>query len=744
MAVPGVFQLSFSSHFFSYFQKLIDAGEEQGKITRKDLFSLPGEMQAEVVYKRFLSLHRADRKLLHTLHSLIFWEFWYGGIARFGNDVAVIIGTLLIKRIVYYAGENDIYTTLATACAITLCSVFQALCLQQFVHSAFMCGSTAVSAASSIVFHATMALRLQRMNPPKTIGEINNVQSKDAASLRDFIVFAHNLWACPLMVVACVILLIELLGIAGLVSCILLPLMLPLESFISKKARAARKRAMVKADLRMALLGEVVDGIKTVKLTALAPFIYSKIKLLRASELEVAWEGMMIEVVNTVLARSSTLIITLITFAVYIWLSPDATMPADRAFAALAVINVIGRPIQVLPKCITLLSDVIVSCNRIEAIMAEATKYEPNLFDAARMDKNDSDADSSSDFSLTTANLCATRPPKASLVVSDASLGTISGPGLVVVLGGNGSGKSSFLLAMLNELETTGVLNISPKDASIAYVGHDVWILNASFRDNILIAARKTEEGSYSKPTTSVDEMYWQAVRACALDTDLQDWTDGEDTVIGEKGINISGGQKQRIALARAICSDSNILFLDSVTSGLDPAVAQHVISNAIVATSKSRLVVMATHSQEVANRADKLVYMRDGKIIFSGSREEFDKSGIQDVYALTSTPDASTLNVDSMVQKDSSTSNLALPAKDSKRREPSEDVLATSSSVRSYVNYAEACKFHNLGFALLLSIVAFGAGAFGDFLMADWTDGSYDAQEVRVVKSPLITTDRH
>ena len=197
-----------------------------------------------------------------------------------------------------------------------------------------------VTAATSVVFHSTLCLRMHKMSPSKSIGEINNVQSKDANSLRDFVVFFHNLWACPLQIVACVGLLVYMLGAAGLVSAVLLGCMVPIERAIGHRARAARKAVTRLSDERMKAINEMIDGIWTIKLTNLVPFIYEKITLLRDEELASAWHGFLIEMVNKVITRSASLVITLLTFMFYSIMPGATPLTSDRAFASLALISV--------------------------------------------------------------------------------------------------------------------------------------------------------------------------------------------------------------------------------------------------------------------------------------------------------------------------------------------------------------------------------------------------------------------
>ena len=85
-------------------------------------------------------------------------------------------------------------------------------------------------------------------------------------------------------------------------------------------------------------------------------------------------------------------------------------------------------------------------------------------------------------------------------------------------------------------------------------------------------------------------------MEAAQLDGDLEQFSNGWDTVIGERGINISGGQKARISLARAIYQDADIYLLDDPLSAVDPAVANGIFEHAINDTLANKCVILVTH----------------------------------------------------------------------------------------------------------------------------------------------------
>lgn len=86
---------------------------------------------------------------------------------------------------------------------------------------------------------------------------------------------------------------------------------------------------------------------------------------------------------------------------------------------------------------------------------------------------------------------------------------------------------------------------------SISYVPQEAWLLNMSFRDNILFGSEYNQK------------LYDEVIKVCALTRDLKLMADGDRTEIGERGINLSGGQRQRISLARCVYKKADIVLLD-------------------------------------------------------------------------------------------------------------------------------------------------------------------------------------
>jgi len=118
-------------------------------------------------------------------------------------------------------------------------------------------------------------------------------------------------------------------------------------------------------------------------------------------------------------------------------------------------------------------------------------------------------------------------------------------------------------------------------------------------------------------------DKYQNALQASELISDLQILPAGDETEIGEKGINISGGQKQRVALARALYADRDIVLLDDPLSALDVHVGKKVFDKLILEHLKDKLVILVTHNLLLLKHADRIIYVENGKILGEGSQSE-------------------------------------------------------------------------------------------------------------------------
>lgn len=147
--------------------------------------------------------------------------------------------------------------------------------------------------------------------------------------------------------------------------------------------------------------------------------------------------------------------------------------------------------------------------------------------------------------------------------------------------------------------------------ANIGIVQQDVYLFNASIRDNIL----------YGRPGATEEEVIEAAKRANIHDY-VMSMPEGYDTVIGERGVKLSGGQKQRLSIARVFLKDPAILILDEATSALDNT-TEILIQNALDELCKGRTTIVVAHRLSTVKNADEIAVVSGGKIIEQGTHED-------------------------------------------------------------------------------------------------------------------------
>ena len=146
------------------------------------------------------------------------------------------------------------------------------------------------------------------------------------------------------------------------------------------------------------------------------------------------------------------------------------------------------------------------------------------------------------------------------------------------------------------------------------------------FQDASLFSGTIAENIAYAKPDATRDEIV-DAARQANADVFIRRFTDGYDSLIGERGLKLSGGQKQRIAVARAILKDAPILILDEATSALDTK-SERIVQDALDRLMEGRTSLIIAHRLSTISAVDRIVTLENGRIIEMGTPGELAQSG--------------------------------------------------------------------------------------------------------------------
>ena len=207
---------------------------------------------------------------------------------------------------------------------------------------------------------------------------------------------------------------------------------------------------------------------------------------------------------------------------------------------------------------------------------------------------------------------------------------------LVVFVGPSGSGKTTLLNLLQRHVYATDgevLLDGTPIDSiaeadlrqGLATVAQDSALFNMSIRENIRMGRED-----------ATDEEIEAAAKAAGIDETIRGMAQGYDTPVGEGGGHLSGGQRQRIAIARALLRDPKVLVLDEATSALDPATEKE-INATLERVRGGRIIVAVTHRLQEAANMDRIIVVRAGRVVETGSHEELlaNKSVYADLWAM-------------------------------------------------------------------------------------------------------------
>jgi ABC-type multidrug transport system fused ATPase/permease subunit len=192
----------------------------------------------------------------------------------------------------------------------------------------------------------------------------------------------------------------------------------------------------------------------------------------------------------------------------------------------------------------------------------------------------------------------------------------ISSGEFIAIVGESGAGKTTLVDILLGIIEPTSgsieisgltpLASISKWPGAIAYVPQNGVLLNGSIKKNVCLGFDEEEVD---------DELVWDALRIAQLESFVQNSRGQLQAVVGEKGGNLSGGQKQRLCIARALLTKPRLVVLDEATSALD-GTTELIVSESIQSLRGTATVVTVAHRLSTVRNADKVVYMKQGKIL--------------------------------------------------------------------------------------------------------------------------------
>ncbi|KAI3891829.1 hypothetical protein MKW92_052716, partial [Papaver armeniacum] len=605
---------------FSWLNPLLDIGNKK-TIGLDDIPQLSQVYSANGIYPIF------REKLFHAsitgnggggdeissprLVKALFWLTWREVLCTALLSLVYIcasfVGPYLIDSFVQYLNDSAAAPPFNSKGGYVLVSAFVlAKIVESFSmrHSSFkleLIGIRVKNSLVAITYDKLLTLSNQSRQGTST-GEIVNLIAVDADNVSYFSSNLHDCWRVPLQVILALLLLYRNVGGVASVAALLATVLVILANIsLGRLQGTLQGQLMESKDERMKTTSEIIKNMKILKLQGWETKFLSKIVSLRENEEGWLRKRLWTETISTVSFHVSPTIVSAVTF--FACVLTGIPLESGKVLSTIATVGILKEAIFDLPLLVSKFFKAKISLYRVSCFLRQKdvqANYIKNLPSTSKIAidiKNGNFSWSSSEIPT----------------LKDVNLQVVNGM-RVGVCGTVGSGKSSLLSCILGEMKNlSGEIMLCGRKA---YVSQSPWIQSGNIEENILFGNEMDRE------------KYRRVLEACSLEKDLDVLPFGDQTIIGERGINLSGGQKQRIQIARALYQDAEIYLLDDPFSALDAHTGTHLYKECLLKFLKSKTVIYTTNQVEFLPSADLILVLKEGKITQAGTYEEILKSG--------------------------------------------------------------------------------------------------------------------
>ncbi|XP_047348437.1 ATP-binding cassette sub-family C member 5-like isoform X6 [Vespa velutina] len=499
---------------------------------------------------------------------------------------------ILMRNILEYvqSPEGTIWDGIKWALLLTLCDFSRTIFLTLTWIVNYRTALRLKSSCSALLYKRIIGLNnVGNIN----IGELVNLFSNDSQRLFDVILYGPMIVTSPIIIICSIIYILQFFNPMALLGMVAFLLFYPIQYLLSRLNGYLRSKAIKITDVRVKLMNEILETMKMIKMYSWENYFCQKLLNIRKTEKNWLHKIAYFQSLSVSLTPAVPIISAVITFLAHV--SGGFNLTAAQKIMLLDKGNIcISRPIMK--------SQSIAIANA--TFVFDNSKEQTNILNKSKNKKiKDSDAN--------TTELEELKHPEENMyiqILTDITFGAPKGK-LIGICGQVGSGKSSLLLAILGQLQIIkGQLS---REGSCAYVSQQAWIVNATLKENILFGEQFDAK------------RYYQALTVCSLKDDLNMLPGGDETEIGERGINLSGGQKQRVALARAFYANRDIYCLDDPLSAVDTHVGHYIFNKLILDALKEKTVVLVTHQIQFLECCDQIYLLQNGTISEHGTHME-------------------------------------------------------------------------------------------------------------------------
>ncbi|XP_076942759.1 ABC transporter C family member 5-like [Bidens hawaiensis] len=598
----------FSLATLSWLNSILSTGAKR-PLELRDIPLLAPEDRSKFNYK---ILNSNWERLKAENHPSLGWalarSFWKEAAknAIFAGSYTLVsyVGPYMITDFVDYLGgiEHYPHEGYILAGVFFVAKLIETLTTRQWYLGVDILGMHVRSALTAMVYRKGLRLS-SSARQSHTSGEIVNYMAVDVQRVGDYAWYLHDIWMLPMQIILALAILYKSVGLACIATLFATILSIVITIPLARVQEEYQDRLMAAKDDRMRKTSECLRNMRILKSQAWEDRYKVRLEEMRGVEFKWLKKALYSQAFITFFFWSSPIFVAAVTFGTSILIGGQLT--AGGVLSALATFRILQEPLRNFPDLISMMAQTKVSLDRItgflqeEELQEDATIVLPRGMSDVAIELKDGE------FQW---DPCAPRP-----TLSNIQLKVERGM-RVAVCGSVGSGKSSFLSCILGEIpKVSGEVRIC---GSAAYVSQSAWIQSGNIEENIL----------FGNPMDKAK--YKRTLQACSLKKDLELFSHGDQTIIGDRGINLSGGQKQRVQLARALYQNADIYLLDDPFSAVDAHTGSELFKEYILTALAIKTVVFVTHQIEFLPAADLILVLKEGQIIQAGKYDELLQAG--------------------------------------------------------------------------------------------------------------------
>ncbi|GMS94756.1 hypothetical protein PENTCL1PPCAC_16932, partial [Pristionchus entomophagus] len=420
----------------------------------------------------------AEPSLILALFRMFKYEFITATLLKILSDTLQFAQPFLLNQLITFVSSVDapFWLGITYALLMFIVSEVRSMILNAYFNIMMRMGMKIQTALTTAVYRKTLRLS-STARRKKTVGEIINLMAIDVEVFQLITPQVQQYWSCPYQITFALVYLVFTLGYSATPGIGIMIVFVPINIFSSVFIKRWQMLQMKTKDLRVKMVNEVLNGIKVIKLYAWEEPMEQHIKDIRERELALVRKSGLVRSMLDTFNNASPFLVAAASFGTFILSSDEHILTPQIAFVSLTLFNQLRMPMMIVAMLINATVQAIVSNKRLRGFLVSEEIDDSNV-------KRNEDANSSPN-SIEFHNVDATwdlegeeTRPTLQSISAIAPRGS-----LIAVVGTVGSGKSSFLSAMLGELtRLRGDVSVTGR---LAYIPQQAWIQNLSVRDNI-------------------------------------------------------------------------------------------------------------------------------------------------------------------------------------------------------------------------------------------------------------------